>query len=155
MTPEEFEQLLSPATAWAEEQEARILAAGIALTPAQLADARLMGVEHPERVRLLAVASIPQPKHPVLLAAADATGLLSPFTAGLTLRYGIYVRGDFATDRFLIAHELVHTGQYERRGGVGAFLRQYLHECFTVGYPEAPMEQEAILKAESLRGAGS
>lgn len=142
------------ATAWAEQEEARILAGGVGLSPSLLSDARRVGVAHPERVRLLAVASIPTPEDPVLRAAVEATGLISPFTAGLALRYGIYVRSDFVGDRFFVAHELVHTAQYERCGSVAAFLRQYLHECLSIGYPDAPMEQEAILTSERLREAG-
>lgn len=145
LTPEQFEQILPLAAAWAEEQEKRILESGVALTPAQARDARAVGVAYPERVRLCMIGAIPRPEHPVLRAAGEATGLISPFTAGLTLRYGIYIRSDLAGDRALIAHELVHTGQYERHGSVFAFLRQYLHECLTIGYPAAPMEQEAII----------
>lgn len=150
LTPAQFEQILPMAAAWAEEQEKHIVADGVALTPSQLSDARAVGVAQPERVRLLAVPSIPAPDHPALRAAGEATGLISPHTAGLTLRYGIYLRSDFANDRRLIAHELVHTGQYERCGSVLAFLRQYLHECLTIGYPAAPMEQEAILVSARL-----
>jgi len=66
----------------------------------------------------------------------------------LTFRTGspaaIFVRSDCWCERRLIAHELVHTVQYERLGGIRPFLRQYLTECLTVGYPAAPMEQEAI-----------
>jgi hypothetical protein len=43
----------------------------------------------------------------------------------------------------LIAHELVHAAQYERLGGILPFLRQYLVECLTIGYANAPMELEA------------
>jgi hypothetical protein len=151
-SPEQFELLLPLAVAWAEEQEKRILDSGVALTPAQIRDARAVGVAHPEQVRLFMIGAIPMPEHPVLRAAGEATGLISPFTAGLTLRYGIYIRSDLAGDRGLIAHELVHTGQYERRGSVHAFLREYLHECLTIGYPAAPMEQEAItVSARVLR----
>jgi len=150
LTPAQFEQLLPLATAWAEEQESHILACGTALTPAQLGDAKQMGVAQPSRVRLLIVPSIPMPDHPVLSAAGAATGLISPFTAGLTLRYGIFIRSDMENDRSLIAHELVHTGQYERLGSIAAFLRQYLSECLTIGYPAAPMEQEAILRSNGL-----
>jgi hypothetical protein len=91
------------------------------------------------------------PEDPVLRTAGRAAGLIDPYTDGLTLRYGIYIRSDFPADRFLVAHELVHTAQYERCGSIIAFLRQYLHECLTLGYPDAPMEQEAILTAERLR----
>ena len=151
LSPEQFEELLPLAAAWAEQQEERILETGVGLSASQVSDARQVGVVHPERVRLLAVPSIPTPKHPVLRAAGEATGLISPFTAGLALRHGIYVRRDFADDRILVAHELVHSAQYERFGSFAAFLRQYLHECLTIGYPDAPMEQEAILKSEELR----
>jgi hypothetical protein len=44
----------------------------------------------------------------------------------------------------------VHTAQYERLGGIEPFLRQYLRECLTIGYPEAPLEQEAIATIASL-----
>jgi hypothetical protein len=154
LTPEQFEQILPLAAAWAEEQERRILISGVALTSAQIKDARAVGVAHPDRVRLLMVDAIPMPDHPVVRAAGEATGLVSPLTAGLTLRYGIYIRSDLAKDRALIAHELVHTGQYERCGSVLGFLRQYLHECLTIGYPAAPMEQEAItVSARVLRAS--
>ena len=33
--------------------------------------------------------------------------------------------------------------QYERFGGFRLFLERYLHECITIGYPAAPLEQEA------------
>ena len=50
-----------------------------------------------------------------------------------------------------MAHELVHTTQYERLGGIEAFLRPYLLECLSApGYPHGPMEQEAITTAARL-----
>jgi hypothetical protein len=155
ITPEQFEQILPLAAAWAEEQEKHILAAGVPLTSSQVADARAVGVARPERVRLLNVPAIPLPEHPILRLAGEATGLISPFMAGLTLRYGIFIRSDLATDRALITHELVHTAQYERCGSVPGFLHQYLHECLTIGYPAAPMEQEAITVSGRLLGKSS
>ncbi len=144
ITQEQFKLLLPLACAWAEEQERIILRDGVPLSPHQITDAKSIGVAHPERVRLLSVASIPIPEHPALRAAADATQLISPRTGGLTLRYGIFLRTDCWTDRRLIFHELVHTFQYERLGGFLQFLQQYLYECITIGYPAAPMEQEAV-----------
>jgi hypothetical protein len=139
-----FETLLPLACAWAEEQEGRILHEGVALTPAQLEDARRVGISHPERVRLLKVGAIPMPSDPILRAAAEMTGLLSPLTCGLTLRYGIFIRTDHRDERRLLVHELVHTAQYERLGGVRPFLERYLRECLTMGYPMGALEQEAI-----------
>jgi hypothetical protein len=151
ITPQQFEELLPLASAWAAEQESLILQSGVPLTDAQLADARQVGVVHPGRVRLLRTAQVPVPSHPVLVAAAAATHLISPSTLGLTLRYGIFIRTDYWEERLLLAHELVHTSQYERLGGFEAFLRSYLLECLTPpGYPFGPMEQEAIITSEQL-----
>ena len=144
ITPQQFQVLLPLACAWAEDQERRILREGVPLTATQLGDARVIGVSRPETVRLLSVPRVPVPEHPLLRAAAEATQLISPDTGGLTLRYGIFIRDDCWGDRRLVFHELVHTLQYERLGGFEPFLRQYLHECLTIGYPAAPMEQEAV-----------
>lgn len=152
ITPEQFEFLMPLACKWAEEQEQVILNNGDALSGVQLADARKVGVIHAERVRLLIVNQIPMPNHPALHAAATATHLITPSTAGLTLRYGIYIRSDHKNNRQLITHELVHTAQYERLGGFFPFLQQYLYECITIGYPSAPMEQEAINIAAQMIG---
>jgi hypothetical protein len=154
VTPELLEELLPLAVQWSEEQEKLVLEKGVRLNAQQAADAVWLGVAEPERVRLLITPNIPAPQHPDLRAAGEAMHLISPFTAGLTLRHGIYIRNDFADDRFLVAHELVHTTQYERLGGFLPFLRQYLQECLSLGYPDAPLEQEAIMKAEALREAG-
>lgn len=143
ITHEEFDSLLPLACTWAEEQEQLILEQGVALNDDQMADARRIGVAAPERVRLLQVEEIPLPFHPQLRQAAQKTGLLSPETAGLTLRYGIVIRSPFWDARDLVAHELVHVWQYEQSGGFAPFLRQYLWECLTLGYAKAPMEQEA------------
>jgi hypothetical protein len=146
----QFQVLLPLAVKWAEQQEKTILQKGLPLSSAQTTDALKIGVAHPENVRLLKVGRIPVPEHPALAAAAASTQLISPFTTGLTLRYGIFIRVDAWNSRPLVFHELVHTLQYERLGGFDDFLKQYLSECLTIGYPGAPMEQEAIKVTERL-----
>ncbi len=143
LTPQRFEMLLPLACTWAAEHERAILQTGVALTDEQIADATRVGIMKPERVRLLGVPAIPTPSHPALAAVVEATSLISPLTIGLTLRYGIFIRDDYWGQRRLVVHELAHTMQYERLGTIEVFMRQYLHECFTIGYPAAPMEQEA------------
>lgn len=143
ITKKQFEALLPRAVAWAEKQEQEILRLGFPLTSALKQDALRVGVKFPEKVRLRVVEEIPQPDDPELFAAAELSGLLSPFTIGLTLQYGIFIRGDHWGERRLVVHELAHTAQYERLGSTHAFLKQYLHECLTIGYPAAPLEQEA------------
>ena len=153
ITPEQFETLLPLACEWAAAQEQRILATGEALSNTMLGDARLVGVAAPERIRLLYVPEILIPDDPALRAAVQETQFLSPLTRGLTLRYGIFIRSDCRSDRTMVIHELAHTAQYERLGGFEPFLRQYLFECLTIGYPEAPMEQEVIELTARIYGS--
>lgn len=150
ITPEEFQVLLPLACEWAESQEKHVLKNGVALTKDQIEDAKCVGVSYPEEVRLLKVYQIPRPEHPDLRAAVKITQLISPKSIGLTLRYGVFIRSDLWGDRPLIVHELVHTSQYEQLGGFLPFLQRYLQECLTIGYSNAPMEQEADRIAEEI-----
>jgi len=150
ITQEQFKVLLPVACAWAEEQEKIIIHYGVPLSPAQTADAVKIGVDHPEKVRLLKVTRIPAPDRRDLCTAADATQLMSPLAGGLTVRYGIFIRADCWGDRQLVCHELCHTAQYERLGGLQQFLQRYLYECITIGYPTAPMEREAVTTTAKL-----
>jgi hypothetical protein len=59
------------------------------------------------------------------------------FGPGILLKNGAVVRR-------LVVHELVHVMQYERFGGIEAFLKEYVKEvAFDPGYPHGPLEQEA------------
>jgi hypothetical protein len=149
----QFEVLLPLAAGWAKEQQQIILREGIPLSDGEIADARAVGVKEPERVRLLPVEAIPSPSHPVLKAACHATNFVPAAPRGLTLYYGVFVRSDCWGDRGLVVHELVHTAQYERLGGIEPFLRQYLLECATIGYSKSTMEMEAITAARRLCAA--
>jgi len=135
---------------WAEAKEKVVLEHGALLSGSQIEDAKRVGVVHPEKVKIYTVPQIPMPKHPILKAAGEETQLITPDTEGLTLRYGIFIHSNFSDNRGLVVHELVHTSQYEKLGGFLPFLRKYLMECITIGYPEAPMEQEAIRMAEKI-----
>lgn len=152
LTPQQLEKLLPLASAWATEQEQVILLTGIGLDKLQMSDAKRIGVMRPDHVRLLRVPNIPTPRHPLLRQAAKDTTLITPFTIGLTLRYGIFIRDDNRDKRSLVVHELVHVKQYEQLGSIEAFLRKYLGECVNVGYSEAPMEQEAIRTTREIDG---
>ncbi len=149
-TASEFNILLPLASAWVEAQEQVVLRAGIPLSEPQIRDARTAGVIQPERVRVLLVPQVPLPEHPVLRAVCDTTKAITPRTIGLCVRYGIFVRSERWGERDLLVHELVHTSQFEKLGSIPAFLQQYLHECITIGYPQGPMEQEAVLRAAKI-----
>jgi len=148
-----FETLLPLAVRWAAEEEERILREGVPLSDEEIAHARQIGIEEPQRVRLLRVDAIPFPPHPLLKEASYAIRFFNTAPRGLTLHHGIFVRSDYWRDRALIAHELAHTAQYQRLGGILPFLRKYLFECATIGYDKAPMEQEAIATAARVCGS--
>ncbi len=146
----QFVNLIPKAVLWAKEQEQKILMKGTPLSDSQIEDAKIIPVKYPERVRLLRVNQIPLPEDPELKLAAQAIQLIIPNTRGLTLQYGIFVKNDYWNNRELIVHELIHTSQYERLGGIQQFLNQYLTECIQFGYPQAPLEQEAIKKSKLI-----
>ena len=145
-----LDRLLPLAASWVQRQERRMLRLGLPLSDVELSDARAIGVVEPEQVRLVQLDRVPFPTDPMLRTAAATIQFLTPATRGLALRYGIFVRSDCWRDRDLIAHELVHVMQYERLGGILPFLRRYLSECIRIGYPAAPMEQEAISLSRSI-----
>jgi hypothetical protein len=150
ISPDQFEVIHPLAVQWAEAKEKVILKHGTALSPQHMQDAKSVGVKYPERVRVYKAPQIPIPKHPILRAAAKATQLISPATIGISLGYGIFIHDDFSDDRYTIVHELVHTMQCEKLGGLDPFLKKYLMQCITVGYPQAPMEQEAIRLGDKI-----
>lgn len=144
----QFDRLLPLAVEWAKKQEEIILGNGQYLNEDLCTIATKIGVVHIEKVRTLLVSEIPLPEDLILREACNQTQIISPSTIGLTLNYGIFIRTDCALDRKLYIHELVHVTQYEKLGGILQFLKQYLYEIVTIGYSQAPMEQEAIRIAE-------
>jgi len=151
-TLDQLEQILPIATQWATEQERRVLCEGVPLSETELIDAKSIGVRNPERVRLLRVDTIPVPAHPILRAAAASINFLTSAPSGLALEYGIFIRADRWRERELIVHELVHTAQYQRLGGILPFLRTYIFQCVTLGYRNAPLELEAVATAARIGG---
>jgi len=149
-TLSQLEELLPLAAQWAAEQQQRVLCQGVPLTQEELADAKTIGVQNPERVRLLRIDAIPVPAHPMLREASASINFLTAAPRGLALGLGIFIRSDCWRDRSLIAHELVHTAQYQRLGGVIPFLQSYIFQCATVGYSNAPLEVEAINTAARI-----
>src|SRR5260370_24216847 len=90
----------------ASEQAQGILLEGEPLSGSELADAKVVGVRHAERVRVLPVEAIPSPSHPILKPACEQIELLPSAPTGLTLHYGVFVRGDSRQDRHLVVHDL-------------------------------------------------
>ncbi|MFL6530471.1 MAG: hypothetical protein ACJ8HU_07250 [Chthoniobacterales bacterium] len=143
------ELALPLACAWVRSEEAHILRNGVTLSEAQVADARQIGIARPARIRICEVETIPPRLHPVLRFLARRFGMTFDGTIGMALGHGIYLQREHAVSRSLLLHELAHVAQYERLG-MRRFLRQYLHECLTQGYPLGELEAEARDVTESL-----
>lgn len=135
---------------WIGEWEEHVLIHGTPLDEAQLADATRIGVKHPQKVKLLKVPSIPMPPYPVIHSTFVETKIFHPNAFAFCARYGLLIRSCSWGQRHWVAHELAHTAQYERSGGIDSCVRQYLYECLTVGYENSSMEKEADAAVENL-----
>lgn len=135
--------LILPAVcAWGRRHERDILRRGQPLDAAGMAAAKRAGVKHPERVRTLTVDCVPPALPRPLRHLASRLRWGPTATAGMALGHGIFIRRDQAQRPGLLLHELAHIAQYERLG-FRPFLRAYLKECLTSGYPLGPLESEA------------
>ena len=135
--------LAVPVTVWGWFHERRILRRGRELSRPELEDARAIGVIDPGRVRVLAVGRIPDPLGPISALLARCTSVTVSRPSGLTLRHGIFAVPPYDRDRSLLAHELVHTMQYQRAGSLFGFMRRYIFQCLADGYLNAEWEREA------------
>lgn len=134
--------LIPRAIAWAEEVAADSASRGSVLDPSSLLDARTLGVQRPESIRVLMVEHFPLPSDAELRAAALQTGLLGPEMSGLTLGYSILIRHGRLCRR-LLSHECRHVFQYEQAGSIASFLPLYLDSIVRVGYWDCPFEEDA------------
>ncbi|TFE72957.1 hypothetical protein [Methylacidiphilum caldifontis] len=134
--------LLPKAIAWGEEKAKDVIARGRELLPAELLIARRVGVQYPERIRLLLTKQIPFPEDPQLAEVARRLGLFFTEMNGLTLGYAIIVRQGCLSSR-LLSHECRHVYQYEQAGGIANFLKEYLQSVVQFGYYNSPFEQDA------------
>ena len=133
-----FEDLLPLACQWAKAQEEFILARGASLTSRQMEDARRVGVQQWDHVKVLVVDRIPLPDNAELAEAAQRTHIITDASRGVAIGHGIIIRADCWGDRELLLHQLVHVAQCERSGGLEPFVRQYLGDRqnsanFTIG----------------------
>lgn len=138
--------------AWAEANQQRLLREGAPLSAASLAVARQAGVARPELVRVLVVDAMPPLPDEVLASGLAPRSQLERLqqAAGLTLGHGIFILQGCQDQTIVLAHELAHVAQYERLGGIGPFLQQYLAEIAAHGYENAALEAEANRIANAI-----
>jgi len=148
---ERFIQLIPKASIWASQQEQKILKVGIPLTDSQIQDAKEASVQYPQKVRLLYVDNISLPNDLELKSIFHAMKIdASDTLVGLSLQHGIFIREECRDVREIIVHELVHTAQCEKLGGIEEFINQYLTECIEFGYHNSPLEIEAVNKTNLI-----
>ncbi len=141
---------IAPAlTAWAERMERLALQDGEALYPLQWNIALRVGVQRPEKVRVMYVDELPHP-NPELTYLANETGIITPTTEGLAFGYGIFLRNNLTDAPRRLIHELVHCAQYERLGEIRLFIREYIDACLDFGYAQSPYELEADARTREI-----
>ncbi|GAL36518.1 hypothetical protein JCM19240_2587 [Vibrio maritimus] len=96
--------------------EKHALENGTPLLPQYMEIAQRVGIKHPEKVRLLYVDKLPMPKNDSLKFQMERLGLDSPYLAGMTYGYGIYIKHSAKGDKLLLSHELIHVRQAEELG---------------------------------------
>ncbi|MAS94539.1 MAG: hypothetical protein CMO55_15175 [Verrucomicrobiales bacterium] len=130
-------------TRWVQKQEATILRDGRPLSEWETMWATDVGVKKPEAVRILPVPRVPTPGSWFTRLPSLIFGFMSEGPTGMAVNYGIYLEASQATNPSLLVHELTHVAQFERLGGVEAFLREYLTQCVRDGYWDSDLELEA------------
>ena len=151
---DELPELFPHVVAWIKALDQRATESGRILTEIETSLARGVGVRRPDKVRVLVVDNIPLPDHSRIRELAQAIGLLTANTGGLTAVHGVLARHGCANNLRLLAHEFAHVEQYERLG-TEEFLHEYIQQLASYGYFDAPFEQEAEAKAtKACQGAG-
>ena len=143
------------ATWWLRHQEKTALRLGRELSDEEMNRAKKIGIKQPEQVRIHLVDRVPTPVPRFIESILQKRGFPAGNAAGMSMRYGIYAKKQFAQSKSLIAHELVHTHQYERFGSLRRFLKTYLLETMLVGYIHSPLEKEANATSEAILNSES
>ncbi len=125
---QKLKDLTARALEWATTQEAIILRHGAPLQPSQIQDAERVGVQQPERVRILVVDRIPLPDDEELAEAARRAQIVTDASRVVTLGHGILIRADYWQNRELLIHSLVHVAQCERSGDLKTYVEEYLFD---------------------------
>lgn len=137
------------ASPWASWHQRRIRKHGRSLTLKEEGYAHALDLKDCDRIFICEMKRVPNPLYPLLCLLQRCGASCITRAAGITLGHGIYVSTECAHSPELIAHELVHVGQYQRAGSIWSFMVEYIHQCLLHGYFDAAWEEEA--RKKSLR----
>jgi len=131
---------------WAKSIEAQGQQRGTPLNPEQLELAIRIGIQQPEKVRLVFVDEIPFPTHDAdMRQVGESLGFIGSGVTNNAQAFGytVWVRKGFVLDRPRLAHELVHVAQIERSASFGAYASAYIDQLRKFGHANMPLEREA------------
>lgn len=137
------EMLLKPLVSWFAYHQTVALNTGIKLRNSESQLAELIGCQDPNIVRLVYCNEMPVVKSKALKDAFSQYDFNIGDASGLCLGYGIFIHKSKKGDGRILAHELTHTMQFERFGGIAGFLNEYISQFLKFGYDRMPLEKEA------------
>jgi hypothetical protein len=150
---QKVDKLMDEVYKFALKSEDYALKHGRELTVNELKYAKSIGVKHPEKVRVMIMSDFPVPTHEGVLEGFKELGFDSMFVAGITYRYGIYIKSSWLVSKeYVLAHELIHVRQVEKTNNWKKHTRQYLIQAFSYEYFEMPYEHEAYKETENFKG---
>ncbi|AZZ96030.1 hypothetical protein [Pseudoalteromonas sp. R3] len=138
--------LLPQYIAWAEKTEILGRQIGEPLDQKHLAIAKEIGIQSPEKVRIVYVDEVPFPHDNFALKTlGEALGFVGEgiINNAQVFGYSIYVRHGFELTTPKLAHELVHVLQIER-SSLSAIVTQHFSDLAEYGYDNSPLEVEAF-----------
>lgn len=138
--------LLPQYISWAHETDVKGLDIGTQLEEQELLLATEIGIQNPEKVRIVYVEEVPFPyENFALKVLGEALGFVGEgiVNNAQVFGYSIYVRTGYELDKPKLAHELVHVLQIER-ASLEAIITQHFSDLAQYGYENAPLEVEAF-----------
>jgi hypothetical protein len=131
---------------WGYEIETQGLKSGVPLDSEGLMLAKDIGIQSPEKIRIVYVDEVPFPHDNFALKVlGEAVGFIGDniINEAQAFGYSIYVRKDYEFDKPSLAHEIVHVLQIERANFEDVTF-QHLSDLAKYGYDKAPLEVEAF-----------
>lgn len=133
-----MKKILDYLTGWVARHQRHILSKGERLTLEQKKALSDVGIVDLDKIRVCYVDQVPLPSQDRIGKAFGDDAL------ALCLNHGIYIRKDAKDVVALLRHEVTHTFQYYRYGGIRNFLAEYIRQFKQHGYDRMPLEREAV-----------
>ena len=135
-TQVKIDALILVAMKWYEDIERSLYQKGRELTKAEKEQAIELGVNHPDRIRVVILEKFPKPN--------DQTSN-NHFEGARAMGNIILIKPKHKDNSIILCHELVHIAQIDRMG-LKQFLKRYALEREILGYSRSLLENEAYAR---------